>query len=146
MLTEPSSALGGVMIVVEAVINLVDPRRREACLDASAPVQRATREDEPGCLVYCFAADPVVDGRIQVYELWEDAASLAAHFEHANYREMRTLLAGFGLASAVSRKHLVARSAPVYDDDRRPTAGFADGAPAATDVQGAQVTGSMTSR
>ena len=131
------------MIVVEAVIDLVDPGRREACLAATVPVQRATREGEPGCLAYCFAADPVVDGRIQVYELWDDAGSLSAHFEHANYREMRTLLAGFGLAGAVSRKHLVARSAPVYDDDRRPTAGFTDDGPAATDVPGAQGAGSM---
>lgn len=129
--------------MVEAVINLVDPGRREACLATSVPVQRATREDEPGCLVYCFAADPVVDGRIQVYELWDDAESLAAHFGHDNYTEMRTLLASFGLVSAVSRKHLVTRSAPVYDEDRRPTAGFTDDAPAATDVPGAHGAGSM---
>ena len=112
------------MIVVEAVIDLVDPGRREACVATSVPVQRATRQDEPGCLAYCFAPDPVVDGRIQVYELWDDAESLAAHFEHPNYHEMRTLLASFGITSAVSRKHLVERSAPVYDDDRRPSAGF----------------------
>ncbi len=112
------------MIVVEAVIDLVDPGRRGECVATSAAVQQATREDEPGCVVYCFAPDPVVDGRIQVYELWDDAESLAAHFDHPNYSAMRTLLASFGIARAVSRKHLVERSAPVYDDDRRPTAGF----------------------
>ena len=144
MLIDQSSP-GGDMIVVEAVIALVDPGRREACLATSVPVQRAPREEEPGCLVYCFAADPVVDGRIQVYELWDGPESLAAHFEHANYREMRTLLAGFGLARAVSRKHLVTRSAPVYDADRRPTAGFPDGALPPPDAA-AHDAGSMKSR
>ncbi len=110
--------------MVEAVIDLVDPGQREACVAASVDVQRATREQEPGCVAYCFAPDPVVEGRIQVYELWDDAESLSAHFEHPNYHEMRTLLASFGIASAVSRKHLVEQSAPVYDDDRRPTAAF----------------------
>lgn len=111
-------------VIVEAVIDLADPAQRDACLAATAGLQQATRQAEPGCLVYCFAADPVVDGRIQVYELWQDTAALAAHFEHPNYHDMRAALRRFGVASAVSRKHLVARSAPVYDADGRPAADF----------------------
>jgi quinol monooxygenase YgiN len=63
---------------------------------------------------------------IQVYELWEDEASLAAHFDHPNYTAMREMLNGSGLASAVSRKLRIDATAPVYGPDRRAIAGFPD--------------------
>ena len=116
------------LIVIEAAIVVADASARDALVAASAPIQAATRNDEPGCLVYSFCADPVQADLIQVYELWADEASLAAHFDHPNYEAMRTMLNGAGLASAVSRKHRVDASAPVYGADRRPTPTFADGA------------------
>jgi quinol monooxygenase YgiN len=112
------------LIAVEAAITIADPAKRAALVEASAPIQKATRDDEPGCLVYCFAADPVQPDLIQVYELWEDEASLAAHFEHPNYHTMRELLNGGGLVSAVSRKLRIDATAPVYGSDRRPSASF----------------------
>jgi len=115
------------LIVVEAAIVVADPSGRDALVAASAPLQAATRNEEPGCLVYSFCADPVCADLIQVYELWTDEDSLAAHFEHPNYHALRTLLNGAGLSSAVSRKHRVDATAPVYGPDRRPTAKFVDG-------------------
>ncbi len=112
------------LIAVEASITLTDPNVRDAAVAASAPIQKATRDDEPGCLVYCFAADPCVPDHIQVYELWTDEASLAAHFEHPNYHAMRDLLGRFGLKSAVSRKLRIDKTAPVYGPDFKATASF----------------------
>lgn len=112
------------LIAVEAAIVLSDPSKRAEVIAASAPLQAATRSDEPGCLVYCFAADPVRDDLIQVYELWEDAESLQAHFDHPNYHAMRELLGAAGLASAVSRKFRIDAAAPVYNDQFQPTASF----------------------
>ena len=112
------------LIAVEAAIRVADPSTRAAIVERSAPIQRATRDDEPGCLVYCFAPDPCEDDLIQVYELWESEEALSAHFDHPNYHDMRTMLNEGGLASAVSRKHRIDASAPVYDEDRTPTAGF----------------------
>ena len=111
------------MIVISAEIDL-DPAQRDACVAAAVPIQKATRDDELGCLAYCFSPDPVIDGRIQVYELWADEASLALHFTHPNYLEMRTTLAKFGLRKAVSRKYLTVRDEPVYDSTRAPRADF----------------------
>ena len=119
--TEPD---GHGLIAVEAAIRVADPARRDEIVAASAPIQKATRDDEPGCVVYCFAADPCEPDLIQVYELWEDEASLAAHFEHPNYAAMREMLNAAGLASAVSRKFLISAAAPVYGPDRLPTARF----------------------
>jgi quinol monooxygenase YgiN len=112
------------LIAVEAAITIADPSARQALIDKSAPIQKATRDDEPGCLVYCFAADPCQDNLIQVYELWESEESLAAHFDHQNYFDMRTTLNDGGLTGAVSRKHRIDASASVYNADRNPTASF----------------------
>lgn len=123
--TDPAEpGTSGPLIAVEAAIRLVDPSRRAEVVAASAPIQAATRNDEPGCLVYCFAADPVEDDLIQVYELWADAASLQAHFDHPNYHAMRELLGAAGLRSAVSRKLRIDAAAPVYGTDGVASAGF----------------------
>ena len=114
------------LIAVEAALVVADPSQRDAIVAASAPIQAATRRDEPGCLVYCFAADPVEPDLIQVYELWEDEESLAAHFLHPNYTAMRELLHAAGLARTANRKLRVNATAPVYAADRSPFAGFPD--------------------
>jgi quinol monooxygenase YgiN len=111
------------MIIIAGTIDL-DPERRNACLAASTPLQQATREDEPGCLAYCFAPDPVMAGRIQVYELWTDQDSLAAHFVHPNYLNMRQMFADFAPIKANNLKYRVDASEPVYDDSRTPRADF----------------------
>lgn len=112
------------LIAVEAAITIADPSTREALIARSAPIQKATRDDEPGCLVYCFAADPCQENLIQVYELWESEAALAAHFLHQNYHDMRAMLGRGGLTGAVSRKHRIDASAPVYDANHMPNATF----------------------
>lgn len=111
------------MIIIAGTID-VDPAQFDACVAASTPIQKATRDDEPGCLAYCFAPDPVVPGRIQVFELWADQESLAAHFTHPNYRNMRTTLGQFGLRGADNKKYRIDHSEPVYDDTRTPRADF----------------------
>ena len=113
------------LIAVEATVTVSDPAARAGLIEASIPFQRGTREDEPGCLVYCFAADPVHDDRIQVYELWESADALDAHFHHPNYFAMRELLMQSGIViKATSRKLRVDAAAPVYGSDGVATASF----------------------
>lgn len=112
------------LIAVEAALVLNDPADRDRTVAASAPIQKSTRDDEPGCLVYSFCADPVRPELIQVYELWADEASLQLHFDHPNYAAMRELLNGAGLSSAVSRKMRIDATSPVYGPDRRPSAAF----------------------
>ena len=102
------------MIVIGATIDFADEAGRDEAVRQSAPIQWATRQEEPGCHAYCFAADPCVATRIQVYELWEDEASLATHFGHANYLAMRKAFAGVGVTGAWNRLYLVERSEPVY--------------------------------
>ena len=112
------------LIAVEAAITLNDPSIRHELIERTAPIQQATRDDEPGCLVYCFAADPCQDDLIQVYELWESEEALAAHFLHQNYLDMRSTLGAGGLAGVVHRKHRIDATAEVYGPGHIPTAFF----------------------
>ncbi len=105
------------MIVIAATIDYANQVSRDAAVTASASIQLATRVDETGCQAYCFAADPSVATRIQVYELWDDGPSLAAHFEHANYFIMRDVLREYGITGAWNRMYLVDKSEPVYAVD-----------------------------
>ena len=115
----------GGMIVVAGTIGFADQAQRDGAVAATVELQRNTRDDEPGCLAYCFAADPVDPTLVQVYELWVDAASLRAHFEHRNYGAMRDVLRRFERSGAsVTAKYRCDASAPVYDDAGRPSAEF----------------------
>ena len=112
------------MIIISAEFDLADPADMPKAMELAIPLQQATRDDEPGCLAYCFAPDPCIDGRMQVYELWEDEASLAAHFQHPNYLNMGMGLGGIGLAGAAAHKYRVTAVEPVYDDTRKARADF----------------------
>ena len=112
------------MIVLAGTAEFATRAGRDEGVAASAPFQAPARNDEPGCLAYYFAADPVNDTRMVVYELWADEASLAAHFKHKNYFDMRDNMAKYGVVSAKFKKYRVDHSEPVYDDTGTPRADF----------------------
>ncbi len=112
------------MIIIAGTIDFDTPENRDRAIDMSRPHQQATRADEPGCDAYCFAPDPIVGTRVQVYELWSDEASLAAHFLHENYFNMRDMLGQCGIVGADNHKYRCDLKEPVYDDTRTPRADF----------------------
>ena len=85
------------MVVVAATLDFATQSDRDEAVRLTAAVQMGTRNEEAGCHAYCFAADPGVPNRIQVYELWESAATLAAHFKHPYYAKMVEVLRGGGI-------------------------------------------------
>jgi quinol monooxygenase YgiN len=102
-------------IVIAGEIYL-DPARRAACLEAGRAFQEATRRDEPGCLAYVFAADPIDAGTIVVYERWADAPSLEAHFLHQNYFDMRSVFGAHGITGTSIKKFRIDADDAVYVD------------------------------
>ncbi|MEX0846602.1 MAG: antibiotic biosynthesis monooxygenase [Ilumatobacteraceae bacterium] len=105
------------MIIVAATLDFADQATRDLVVDQAIPLQKATRDDEAGCLAYCFGADPVVPTRIQVYELWTDGPALVAHFDHPHYAAMRDMLLGHGIVAAANRAYLTEQDCPVYLPD-----------------------------
>ena len=115
------------MIIVVAALEFANQGDRDRAVDACKDVQMATRVEEPGCRDYCFAADPSVPTRIQVYELWDDTDSLVAHFDHPNYAKMVEVLQGAGIVESINQAYLVERGEPVYGPEgEKKTAFFAD--------------------
>ena len=111
------------MIVVAGHLDFADKGERDEVIAAAADLQQSTL-DEPGCHAYCFAPDPCVGVRVQIYELWEDEASLAAHFEHPNYLAMRSVLRqGTRTATQIEKLRCDLRE-PVYDNTHTPRADF----------------------
>lgn len=102
------------MIIVVAALRFANQQDRDRAVELTAKVQLATRMEERGCRDYCFAPDPSVPTRIQVYELWEDGDSLAAHFKHPNYQKMVELLAQTNIQESVNQAYLAERGEPVY--------------------------------
>ena len=109
------------MILIAGWID-VDPAARDELVAASIPLQRSTRDDEPGCQSYVFAADPAVDGRINVFEQWATAADLDAHFVHPNFHAMKALLRAYPRVGSETTKFRVDASGPVYGPDGLPSA------------------------
>ncbi len=112
------------MIVVSAEIDFADRKARDQAVQDSAVLQARTRDDEEGCLTYCFAADPVVESRIQVYELWTDGPALAEHLRHPNYLGMREMLGGAGIVASENRAYLVEREESIYTGQGEPRTEF----------------------
>lgn len=107
------------MIIVTARLVFNSQAARDAAVEASIPVQAATREEEEGCLMYCFGPDPAVPTEIQVYELWTDPDALEKHFAHPNYAAMVQVLHGVdGFLESVNRQYVADDRGPVYNEDR----------------------------
>lgn len=105
------------MIIITATLSFETEADRDRAVTLTAPVQKATRDDEPGCLAYCFAADPAEPTHIQVYELWTDTDLLAAHFEHPNYAHMvQVLRTSGGFLASENRLYAADDRGTVYDE------------------------------
>ena len=112
------------MIIISATLDFATQADRDRAVANTTAVQAATRNEEPGCHSYCFAADPAVPNRTQVYELWEDEASLAAHFKHQNYEDMKTVLGEVGITDTENQMYQISAHEPVYDQNGMPREKF----------------------
>ena len=115
------------MIIISATLDFENEAGRDKAIELTADIQLATRTEEEGCISYCFAADPCVPNRIQVYELWKDEDSLIAHFSHNTYLEMVEALNSVGIRETENQMYLIDKHKSVYDEEGNPrTVLFAD--------------------
>ena len=102
----------------------VEPDERDGLVASIADLQRSTREDEPGCLVYVIAADPADPGRIQIAELWASAEALEAHFRHPNFAATGAALRSVDRLGGSSRKYRIDADDEVRGADGQASAQF----------------------
>jgi quinol monooxygenase YgiN len=110
------------VIIVAGTVD-VDPDKRDEALVAGQPHMQATRAQQ-GCLDYTWCADPLIPGRIYVFERWESQEALKAHFDGPHYLNMRNTIGSFGLKGADVLKYRPEISEPVYDETMTPRADF----------------------
>ncbi len=107
------------MIIITATLSFETEADRDRAVALTVPVQKATRDEEPGCLAYCFGADPVEPTHVQVYELWTDPDDLAKHFDHPNYAKMVDILQHCGgFLRSENRLYAADDRGPVYDNGK----------------------------
>jgi quinol monooxygenase YgiN len=102
----------------------VDPTVRDEVVATTIDAQRSTRDDEAGCLTYTISADPVDAGRIQIVELWQDAATLDAHFQHPNFHATGAAMRAVERRGGGSMKYRIDALDPVKGPDGSATARF----------------------
>lgn len=116
------------MLVISAILEFASEADRDKAVALTAPIQKATRDEEEGCVAYCFAPDPCHPTRIQVFEEWDNGACLAAHFKHPNYDAMVEALGSVGIVGTTNKLYLVAKTEPVYGPNAERREVFFDGA------------------
>lgn len=100
-----------------------EPADAENAVREAAELMAATRTQD-GCRHYVWSLDPAVPGRVYVYENWESEESLAAHLAGPYYRDMLTLLSGFGIKASETLKYRIDVAGPIYDETGVPRADF----------------------
>jgi len=99
------------MLVIAGHIRL-DPAKREVAIAAARDVMRDTRH-EPGCVSYTFSADVEDDSLFHVFEEWESAEALGAHFTAPHMARFQAAAAGFGVKEIKLQRYEVASVGPV---------------------------------
>ncbi|MFA7552748.1 MAG: putative quinol monooxygenase [Spongiibacteraceae bacterium] len=110
------------MIIISGYIDL-DPQRMDAALKKAVPLIEGAL-DEQGCLDYDWCPNPLIAGRVRVFERWTDEESLAAHFQSRWYKEMGETLVEAGMQGVEVLKYQADISEPVYDEGGNPRADF----------------------
>jgi quinol monooxygenase YgiN len=111
------------VIIIAGTVDLA-PEKRADALVAACPHMEATRAQK-GCIDYVWSADPMVEGRIYVFERWESRDDLALHFEGPHYLGMLATMGAHEIRGVDVLKYKMALAEPVYGADGKATADFA---------------------
>lgn len=109
-------------IIISGTIDM-PPENVERAIETARPLIDGALTEE-GCLDYDWCPNPLVPGRIRVFERWASEAALAAHFRSDWYLKMREHIGGFGLTRADTAKYRVDLEEPVYDETKKARADF----------------------
>jgi len=110
------------VILISGYIDL-DPAKMVEALATFKPLIEGALT-EPGCLDYDWCPNPLIPGRIRIFERWTDEASLASHFQTHWYSDMGAAIHRFGLLGMEALKYRADLVEPVYDDSGTPRADF----------------------
>ncbi len=99
------------MLVVAGYVR-IDKDHLPGAVLAARKMMEETRK-EPGCISYSFAMDLLDDSVIRIFEEWDDAQALQAHFQTKHMAEFRKTLAGLNLQEMSMRRYEVTGVGPL---------------------------------
>ena len=99
------------MLIVAGTIT-IDPADAEALRPAAAAMMAATHR-EPGCHQYVFSVSVADPSRIQVFEVWESAEDLAAHFEMPHMATFREVMGGLTVTGRDIMRYEISSAEPL---------------------------------
>lgn len=109
-------------IIIAGTLDFAPGTVARIITDARALIEAAQAED--GCIAYNWSEDPLVAGRMHVYEEWTTEGALVAHFANPAYLDMSSHLQASGMLGAEVKKYRFDLTEPVYDDTGTPRADF----------------------
>jgi quinol monooxygenase YgiN len=90
----------------------IDPAKQPLAEAAARDMMQATRR-EPGCIAYVFSSDLSEPGLLHLFEQWESAAALEAHFVAPHMATFQRLVGGFGVKESKVERYEIASVGPV---------------------------------
>jgi quinol monooxygenase YgiN len=99
------------MLVVAGHV-VLDPAKREEAIEAARTMMAETRK-EPGCRSYVFTADLEDPARFLIFEEWESAEALEAHFATPHMARFQQAMGGLGVREMDVRRYEIASVGPV---------------------------------
>lgn len=108
--------------IIYAEIDIQD-EKRAALLEALIPLIDKVRA-QTGCVSYDWNMDSSNEGRINVYEEWEDEAALTAHFAGDNFKAMGAKISEHGILGAKARKFSINQEGSVFNTSGTPSVKF----------------------
>ncbi len=99
------------MLIIAGSITF-DPAHTETAKAAAAEMMAATLQEE-GCQDYSFSIDMADEATIRVFEIWDSAEHLAAHFQTEHMKVYREKIAGIGISGRSLAKYEVSSSEPL---------------------------------
>lgn len=116
-------------IIIAGTIDFDPDQAERAIVEGRGFIEASLKEE--GCIFYAWTLDPLVPGRVYVFEEWTSQAALEGHFRDDSYWGMRGHLGRYGLRTSKVKKYRSVESEPVYDDEGKPRADFFTAAGAA---------------
>jgi quinol monooxygenase YgiN len=99
------------MLVIAGHIR-IDPARQADAVRAAVEVQEATRR-EAGCISYNFSSDLAEPGVFRIFEEWESAEALGAHFRTPHMAKFQGAVAGLGVKEMKVQRYEIASVGPL---------------------------------
>jgi quinol monooxygenase YgiN len=100
------------MLIVAGTIDM-DPTKVDEAMEAAKIMMAATHQ-EPGNREYVFSVDPVIPGKVRVFELWDDQAALDAHSASPHMAEFGGKIGAFGVTGMDIQKYVIESSGPLF--------------------------------